>query len=56
MKTITTFLLGMWEFRRDLTWADPTRTIYTGYTDLDIAYDWGREWAHRLTLRYWDDQ
>ena len=35
------FLLGMREFRQSVT----TRC------DNDWAYEWGREWAHRLTLR-----
>ena len=35
------FLLGMVEFRRSLT----TRC------EDDDAYEWGREWAHRLTFR-----
>lgn len=38
---IRAFFLGMREFRLTLT----TRCNH------DIAYDWGREWAHRLTLR-----
>lgn len=44
MKTIFAFLLGAREFRSDMT---------TGYDDyaLMTAYDWGREWAHRVTLR-----
>jgi hypothetical protein len=24
------------------------------FLDRAIAYDWGREIAHRVTLRYWD--
>lgn len=43
------FLLGMREFRHDFTWL--------GLDDRDEisrAYDWGREWAHRLTFRYWE--
>ena len=48
------FLLGMWEFRSGCTWADPARTDTCSYTPLDEAYDWGREWAHRLTLRRFD--
>lgn len=38
------FLRGMREFRRTLT------TYYADYGQL-LAYDSGREWAHRLTLR-----
>jgi hypothetical protein len=47
MPTITAFLRGAIEFRSDVTWSAP------GY-DLALAYDWGREWAHRLTFRRWD--
>lgn len=37
------FLVGMYEFRRSFT---------TRYDDeRDEAYDRGREWAHQLTLR-----
>jgi hypothetical protein len=45
--TIRAFLSGMQEFRTDTT---------TSYDDLQLqnSYDWGREWAHRLTLRYFD--
>jgi hypothetical protein len=41
---IRAFFLGMAEFRLSFT---------THFADLDLmeAYDWGREWAHRLTLR-----
>ena len=43
------FLLGMWEFRRSWT----TRLV-----DLktEVCYDWGREWAHRLTLRQFESK
>ena len=56
MKRIIAFLRGMAEFRRDYTWADTTeeRDLWDGYTSLDDAYDRGREWAHRLTLRKFD--
>ncbi len=56
MKKIAAFLRGVREFRSDVTWADPRRDYASGYTytALDEAYDWGREWAHRLTLRRWD--
>jgi len=51
------FVLGMLEFRLDFTWADPARD-YDGdgetYTALDEAYDLGRDLAHRLTLRRFD--
>lgn len=48
MKTLTAFVLGMWEFRLSFT------TYYADY-GLQIAYDHGREWAHRLTLRHFDN-
>lgn len=50
------FIKGMREFRSDVTWADPARDYQSGYsyTELDEAYDRGREWAHRLTLRRYD--
>jgi hypothetical protein len=41
---IRTFLLGMLEFRRS----------FTTRCDGDEAYEWGREWAHRLTFRIYD--
>jgi hypothetical protein len=44
MKTILAFLKGMREFRRDVT------THYADWALMD-AYDRGREWAHRVTLR-----
>jgi len=53
MNAVKAFLRGMIEFRSDCTWADPLRDDYL--TDLDVAYDWGREWAHRLTFRYFDN-
>lgn len=44
MQSIRAFILGMAEFRSSFT---------THYEDLDLleAYDLGREWAHRITLR-----
>jgi hypothetical protein len=44
---IRAFLLGIREFRLDLT---------THFEDdrLVLAYDWGREIAHRVTFRHWD--
>jgi len=53
MNRIKTFLRGVYEFRRTVTWADPARGE-DGPTMLDEAYDWGREWAHRLTLRRYE--
>lgn len=41
------FLYGMREFRSDYTYSYEDRDCYD-------AYDWGREWAHRLTLRMFD--
>lgn len=41
------FFWGMREFRLDLT------RHYDG--DLIESYDTGREWAHRLTFRHYDD-
>ena len=52
---IRAFLLGMAEFRLCCTWADPERSDKCSYTALDDAYDRGREWAHRLTLRAFED-
>ncbi len=46
MKTLRVFLLGFWEFRRDFT-SNPGEHLIE-------AYDAGRDLAHRLTLRYWD--
>jgi hypothetical protein len=41
------FGLGILEFRQSIT---------TGFYDnRAVAYDWGREWAHRLTLRHYED-
>ena len=51
---IVAFLRGMWEFRRAYTWADPARTEKNSYTRLDSAYDHGREWAHILTFRQFE--
>jgi len=44
------FLLGVWEFRLTYTWADPARTGENWYTELDEAYDRGRNLAHVVTL------
>lgn len=52
MNKLLAFLRGVWEFRSDVTWADPARE--DRYTELDEAYDMGREMAHRLTLRFFD--
>lgn len=49
------FLRGMRESRHCFTWADPERTDEHWYTELDAAYDAGRDLAHRLTFRRWED-
>ena len=54
MEQIKAFFMGVREFRSAST---------TGYylengavnEKLLNAYDWGREWAHRLTFRRYDD-
>lgn len=40
------YLLGMWEFRSDV-------TTHFGPDEIE-TYDAGRERAHRLTRRRWD--
>ena len=47
MKTIRAYILGMVEFRSDIT------TAYANH-NLALAYDYGRDMMHRLTLRKWD--
>jgi hypothetical protein len=47
MKKVQAFINGVREFRSDWT------THYSDYGVLG-AYDLGREWAHRLTLRRYD--
>ncbi len=44
---VRAFLLGVWEFRLSFT---------TCYEDLGLesAYDKGREFAHKVTFRYFD--
>lgn len=44
MKKLAAFMLGMREFRSDFT----TNCLEAA------AYDWGREVAHRLTLRQFE--
>lgn len=51
---IRAFVLGMLEFSLDFTWADPARNDDCNYTALDEAYDYGRDFAHRITFRRWD--
>jgi hypothetical protein len=48
MVKLAAFLRGVREFRSSVT------THYDDY-DLLLAYDWGREWAHRLTFRLFED-
>lgn len=49
MRRIMTFLRGAWEFRQDsgLTYDTPASAR-------SQAYDWGREWMHRITGRRFD--
>lgn len=47
MKKIKAFLLGVWEFRNAFTSRPEDGAL--------LAYDLGREWAHRLTLRRYDN-
>lgn len=47
MKNIQAFVLGMYEFRRDL-------TTHFDADALIETYDKGRDLAHRLTLRKYD--
>lgn len=54
-KLIKTFTLGVWEFRRSWTWCDPARSDDEPYTHLDEAYDKGRDFAHLITFRFWDN-
>jgi hypothetical protein len=48
MKTIKIFLLGMWEFRSNVT---------THFDEPEIEiYDSGRDFAHRITFRKFEDE
>jgi hypothetical protein len=47
MRKIRIFLLGMFEFRSML-------TSHFDYPEID-TYDWGREYAHRLTFRLFEN-
>lgn len=47
MNRLYVFVQGMLEFRQ-------TFTTYHRDYDTMRAYDQGREWAHRLTFRYFD--
>ena len=44
MKNLLAFINGMVEFNSCYT------TYYACYSQIN-SYDWGREWAHRLTFR-----
>ena len=48
MQKIKAFILGMWEFRTDMT---------TSFDDYNLYnyYDWGREIAHRITFRKFEN-
>lgn len=54
MNWLSAFLLGIYEFRRSFTWADPARSDSCDYTPLDDAYNRGREFAHKVTLRLYE--
>jgi hypothetical protein len=49
---IRAFLRGVRDFRLSCTWADPERI--QGLSTLDLAYDAGREFAHKVTFRRFD--
>jgi hypothetical protein len=44
------FGLGMWEFRSDWTWS------FYGNPELEDMYDQGRDFAHRITFRWFDNR
>lgn len=48
---LTAFARGAYEFRRDFTWAGPSRSHCNPYTKLDGAYDHGRDVVHHVFLR-----
>jgi len=47
MTRIKAFLLGVWEFRSSV-------TTHYDYPLIE-TYDRGRDLAHRLTFRHWDE-
>jgi len=47
MNKLKAFVYGVIEFRYTVT------SHYADYA-LQDAYEWGREWAHRLTFRYYE--
>ena len=57
MQKLLAFLRGIFEFRQSFTWADTeeARDMWDGYTPLDNAYDRGRELAHRVTFRRFEE-
>lgn len=55
MKRLKAFFLGMKEFRLSTTWADPAREPEGDLTELDVAYDYGRMFAHRITFGSYDE-
>lgn len=53
MSVLIAFLRGMLEFRSSYTWADPKRQ--EDLTELDYVYDHGREFAHLITFRLFEE-
>lgn len=47
MSRLRAFLLGVQEFRLNC-------TSLIADNDMQHTYDWGREWAHRLTFRRYE--
>lgn len=47
LKHMYAFIRGAAEFRSDATWGCDDENLM-------VAYDWGREWAHRATFRRYD--
>lgn len=47
MNRIWAFILGVIDFRSSY-------TLNLDSEGLQSEYDWGREWAHRLTLRFFE--
>lgn len=56
LSALAAFARGAYEFRRSWTWADPARPIDGYNTALDNAYDLGRDFAHRVTLRHFEER
>ena len=53
MNHIKAFFLGVYEFRSDFTTNFTHVNSYEGDA-LQETYDLGREWAHRLTFRHFE--